>query len=238
MSDIRPTFRTVLADFIAFLRRPQLLAPAGLRAPGSLRVWVYLTLLTIGVLLGLILPLLHFWQSVFHLSDPVAFEGVSKQWLVPIVVLIAPPLEELLFRGWQSGTRGALWLLGCGLAGLIALSLATRPGNELLALALILAALIAALVGWLMLRRNRAPLAWFSRAFPLVYYTMAALFALVHLANYGEFSLIAVPLVLPQLWAGLMLGYLRQRIGLPASIAAHATSNLLVVGLALLVSPT
>jgi membrane protease YdiL (CAAX protease family) len=233
-----PTFRTTIREFAAYLRRPQLLAPSGFKAAGNAKTWLYLTLLSTAVLLGLILPIIKLWQSLFDLPDPAAFEQVSQVWLVPIVVLIAPPLEELLFRGWQTGTRGGLWLLGCALVVVSAFALATVPDRALTALAVIVAAVLAGLIGWLLLRRNPAPLVWFARAFPFIFYAMAALFALVHLANYGAFSLVAVPLVLPQLWAGLMLGYLRQRIGLPASIAAHATSNLLVVGLALLVSPT
>ena len=33
--------------------------------------------------------------------------------LLPITVLIAPVLEEMIFRGWQTGRPRALWLLGC-----------------------------------------------------------------------------------------------------------------------------
>lgn len=229
-------FRAALSDFAAFLRQPRLLASGGLTAPGNARTWLYLTLLSIAVLLGLILPFIHLWQSLFDLPDPQAFDRVSKAWLVPIVVIIAPLLEELLFRGWQSGTRAALWLLGCALAVLGAFAMATFPGRELAALGLIIAAVVAGLIGWLRLRRNRTPLAWFSRAFPFIFYAMAALFALVHLANYDQITLAVVPLVLPQFWAALVLGYLRQRIGLLGSIAAHAASNLCTVGLALLVS--
>ena len=226
----------MITEFAAFLRRPQLLASAGFRAPGNAKIWLYLTMLSMAVLLGLILPFIHLWQSLFDLSEPQAFDRVSKVWLVPIVVLIAPLLEELLFRGWQNGTRGALWLLVCTMPVLGTLVMITDPSRGLAALAIIIVAVLAGLTGWLLLRRNRTPLAWFARAFPFIFYAMAALFALVHLANYDQITLAAVPLVLPQLWAGLLLGYLRQRVGLLGSIAAHATSNLLVVGTALLVS--
>lgn len=238
MTTASPTLRAVLTDFASYLRRPQLLAPAGFKAPGNAKTWLYLTMLSMAVLLGLILPFVHLWQSLFELSDPQAFDRVSKVWLVPSVVLIAPLLEELLFRGWHSGTRGALWLLVCTLPVLGALVMVTDPSRGLAALAIIIFAMLAGLVGWLLLRRNRTPVAWFARAFPIIFYAVAALFALVHLVNYDLITLSAVPLVLPQLWAGLVLGYLRQRVGLLGSIAAHATSNLLVVGTALLVSST
>ena len=238
MTTASPTLRAVLTDFASYLRRPQLLAPAGFKAPGNAKTWLYLTMLSMAVLLGLILPFVHLWQSLFELSDPQAFDRVSEVWLVPSVVLIAPLLEELLFRGWHSGTRGALWLLVCTLPVLGALVMVTDPSRGLAALAIIIFAMLAGLVGWLLLRRNRTPVAWFASAFPIIFYAVAALFALVHLVNYDLITLSAVPLVLPQLWAGLVLGYLRQRVGLLGSIAAHATSNLLVVGTALLVSST
>lgn len=233
MTDTALTLRSTLSDFAAFLRRPQVLAAGGLRAPGNFRRWVWLTLLLVGVLIAVILPLLHLWQKAFGLPDPEAFKAFPKQWLVPTVVVIAPLIEELLFRGWQSGSRAALWLLACALMGIAGIALFQLPQGTMAALLLLLAGVGGGLAGWLLLRRKRGPLGWFARFYPVIFYAAAALFALVHLGNYGMVSLIAVPLVLPQLWAGLVLGYLRQQVGLLGAIAAHAMSNLCVVGLAL-----
>ncbi|WP_309622118.1 type II CAAX prenyl endopeptidase Rce1 family protein [Novosphingobium sp.] len=227
------TLRTTLGQFGAFLRRPQLLAPQGLLAQGSGRTWLWLTALLIAVLFALVLPFIRLWQGMFDLADPVAFEAVPQRWLMPIVVLFAPLSEELLFRGWQSGTRAALCLLGCAVLVIVAMMQVIVPGREMIALGLLAAAVLGGVAGWFVLRRNRAPLGWFARGFPVIFYLMAALFAVVHLANYGRFSLLALPLVLPQLWAGLVLGYVRQRIGLAGAIASHAASNGLVVALAL-----
>jgi membrane protease YdiL (CAAX protease family) len=68
----------------------------------------------------------------------------------------------------------------------------------------------------------------------MIFYLGAALFALPHALNYPEVSWLTLPLVLPQAWAGLTLGYLRQKIGLSAAILAHATSNGLMLGVAML----
>lgn len=233
MTDTALTMRSALSEFAVFLRRPQVLVGGGLRAPGNFQRWVWLTALLVGVLIAVILPLLHLWQKTFGLPDPEAFQAFPKQWLVPTVVVIAPLIEELLFRGWQSGSRIALWLLACALMGIAAVVLSRSPQGTMPALLLLLAAVGAGLAGWLVLRKKRGPLGWFARFYPAIFYAAAALFALVHLGNYGMVSLIAVPLVLPQLWAGLVLGYLRQQVGLIGSIAAHAVSNLCVVGLAL-----
>ena len=227
------TARTALRDFTTFLRRPQVIAGGGLRAPGNFQRWAWLTVLLITGLVVVLLPLLRLWQYAFNLPDPVAFEQFPKEWLVPTVVLLAPLSEELLFRGWQSGSRTALWLLLCALLAIAAFIAATIPGNEITALTMLIGSLLGALVGWLLLRKKRGPLGWFAKIYPVIFYAVAALFALVHLGNYGAVSLLAVPLVLPQFWAGLVLGHIRQQIGLIAAIAAHAAANGVTIGLAL-----
>lgn len=232
-AESRPTARSVLRAFTDFLRRPALLAPQGLRTAGSRRTWVWLTALLIGGLLLVLLPVLGAWQKAFALPSPDAFQAVPKQLLVPLVVLVAPVLEELLFRGWQSGRVAALWLLGCALAVAVVAALGTAL-NPLVTAGTVLAALIAAPAGWWLLRGRSAPLGWFARGFPVIFYLVAGGFALAHLSNYSRISLLAVPLVLPQLWAALVLGYMRQRLGLLPAILAHALANGCSLGLAVL----
>ncbi|MFM5884505.1 MAG: CPBP family intramembrane glutamate endopeptidase [Novosphingobium sp.] len=227
------TVRAVLREFLDFLRRPAILTPQGWRGGGGKR-WAVLTALLVIGLIGVMMPFLELWQKAFDLPSPDAFAKMDKRWLVPVVVLIAPPIEELLFRGWQRGSVSALWLLGCALAAVAVLTFVTDPAQALLAGGALLALLVAAPLGWFLLRKRPAPLAWFARVYPWIFYLVAAGFALVHLSNYPSVSLLAVPLVLPQLWAALVLGYLRQRLGLVQGILAHMTANACSIGLALL----
>ncbi len=88
----------------------------------------------------------------------------------------------------------------------------------------LLALLVAAPLGWFLLRKRGAS-GWFAAAFPAAFYLTTAIFSLSHISNYPAFSVLALPLILPQLWAGLVLGFVRMRIGLPASILAHMASN-------------
>ena len=232
VTDQKPTLSSTLADFAAFLRRPQVLAPLGRRGPGNLTRWGWLTLTMVAVLIAVLLPFLQAWQRLFALPSPEAFGQMPKAWLVPAVVVIAPVAEELLFRGWQSGRAAALWLLVCAGIGAAALVLMTMPGQSLTALGLLLAALVAAAIGWWKLRRRTQPIGWFTRSYPAIFYLAAAVFALIHLGNYPSVSLLALPMVLPQLWAALVLGHMRQRIGLIPAIAAHAVANSCTLGLA------
>ncbi len=182
-------------------------------------------------LLGLVVlvPLLGLWQKLTGIAGPDAFDKFPREWLLPVVVLAAPLLEEMLFRGWLSGRPRALWLLVCALAA--GIPLVITGGNSPLAAIGLIAALIAAPLGWFLLRKRTAP-GWFQHHFGTIFYGAALLFGAAHLVNFSQPSLLALPLVAPQLWAGTTLGYLRTRHGLWASILAHALSN----GLALMIA--
>ncbi|GEM47416.1 CPBP family glutamic-type intramembrane protease [Deinococcus cellulosilyticus] len=68
------------------------------------------------------------------------------------------------------------------------------------------------------------------RAFPVMFYLFALIFALVHLSNYNEglkslnvFTMLL--LVIPQFLAGLTFGYVRHRMGFLNAVAIHAAYN-------------
>jgi membrane protease YdiL (CAAX protease family) len=185
-------------------------------------------------LLGLIvlLVVLSGWQQVSGIEGPVAFEMFPTKYLIPLAVLAAPLLEETVFRGWLSGRPRALWLLLCLIVAVAVPMLVVL--SQVQTVILLVAALIAALTGWIVLRR-RGPAAWFTGNFKAIFYASAVIFGLIHVFNYGTPTPAVLPMILPQVWAGLTLGYLRLRIGLPAAMLVHGTSNglaLLLAGLA------
>lgn len=236
-SDMSPPLRApgaaaVLREFPQFLKKPAVLQPSGLRAPGALTALTAIVGLYLAVQLLLMLPFLKYWQTAFGLPAPDAFGKIDPLYLPFLVVLVAPVLEEVLFRGWQTGTPRALWLIGCGATGAAALYFSTYGLPPLAAGAVLAGALLAAVTGGFALRRRRTPMGWFVRAFPAIFYLVVAVFALSHLTNYATFSLLAVPMVLPQAWGALLLGFARQRIGLPGSILAHAGVNGVILGVA------
>jgi len=228
-----PGIRAVLAEWLAYLRRPHAIAPTGLRAPGSWRYLVVLGLFQVAVLYLVLLPFLQFWQASNALPGPESFGLLPPGWLVPVTVLIAPVLEELLFRGWLTGRLRGLWLLACTVGALCFIAASTAGLGEAAAGLGALALLLAAPIGWYWLRRRPAP-QWFARTFPLALYLSALAFALSHLVNYPAVSLLALPMFLPQFFAGLVLGFVRMRIGLAGSILVHAFSNGTILALAAL----
>jgi len=144
-------------------------------------------------------------------------------------LVLAPMLEEALFRGWMSGRRAAL---SFALAGLIALALlggglliggGAARWSGLAAAAVVL----AGLVRWLAARTRETEIpAWFTRHFALLVWASCVLFALIHLGNYPPLVYPAgLLLVVPQLVGGLLLAYTRTRLGLEAAILQHAAFN-------------
>ena len=223
----------LLRDMAAYFARPRLVGPSGLSAPGALGKALLLLAFHLVVLLGVLSPLLGLWQSAMGLPAPEAFGAVPKAWLVPLVVLIAPLGEEIVFRGWLTGRVRALWLLGCALAAGALLAMVNYHVAEVPASFGVVGMGLIAPIGWWLLRRRGVP-GWFEAAFPVVVWLSILIFGLLHLTNYPQLSWALLPMILPQLWAGLVLTYARMRIGLMASILIHAAANGTAITLALL----
>jgi membrane protease YdiL (CAAX protease family) len=220
-------------DFLAWLARPRLLAPSGLRAPGVRRTLLAMLALHLAVLIGVLLPLLGLWQKAMGLPSPEAFDTVSKAMLVPFVVVLAPVAEELAFRGWLTGRVRALWLVGCGFIAAGFLAMVNFHIYEVPASFAVLGMGLVAPAGWWWLRR-RGVMPGFERAFPALVWLSIVVFGLSHLSNYPRFSWALLPMVLPQLWAGMTLSYTRMRLGIFGAMLIHAAANGLSVSLALL----
>jgi len=217
-------------SLFAFLRRPRWQEPAGLDSAQAWALWrgaagLYLAGL---VVLG---GFLHVWQRAMALPAPEAFHKVPPALLLPMVGLVAPVAEEIVFRGWLTGRPRALALIA-GLAVSAGAVWTMRDGAaHPLAWLALAASVTGAVAGWFTLRRRRTP-RWFVAAFPVLFWLHALVFAAFHLGNYPRLGLAMVPMVLPQLWAGLVFGTLRMRLGLPAAMFAHALGNLAAVTLA------
>lgn len=162
--------------------------------------------------LGVIIPLglLIFWldeYGVITLPDHVlddSFESMSFLELFFYGVLLAPFLEELIFRGFIVFRRCYPLLLF--------IDLMTSLGKDKFAV----------------LRRVRR--AW-DHLFPAFVVASSLLFGYVHIFNYrGDFSMALVPLlVAPQVVSGFFLAFARVRYGLVWSMILHATTNLILL---------
>jgi membrane protease YdiL (CAAX protease family) len=225
---VRSMIRTVLADFRSYLAAPRLIAPRRI----DWRTWAVMT----GCyLIGLVVigAFLVVWQRAMHVPPPDSFARYPLPALILAVALVAPIGEEALFRGWLTGRPRALWLLAMALPAVLLLVAVSLHWHDRIAALGIVGLAIAALGGWIALRCRTKPPRWFARSFA-VWFTLSVLvFGLAHMSNYPRLSWALVPMVLPQIWAGLVFGYLRMRHGLIASMLAHACGNALALILAI-----
>lgn len=205
-------------------------APAGERA----RVLLAAGAVHLVLLAALVAPLWLASRSAGVLPAPDPSPGRLASSPLAFLV-IAPLLEELLFRGWLTGRVAALRFAACGFAAL-ALMLAgvalVPEHGRMLAWAGAGVAL-AGLVHWSLTRERadaRAVPPAFIRHFGGIVWAQALLFGLVHLGNYAALANpLGLAVVLPQVLGGLLLAFIRTRAGLAAGMAYHAGYNALVL---------
>ena len=219
--------------FFAFLKRPRLPERAAGISGRSLVGVLRMLGLDLMITLGLVIVAIGVMAVGFELPGNTLAELEFGPGVVALIVLGAPLFEETAFRGWLSGRPGHVVPLLLLALGLLAGPLLFAD-QQMLALAAAGAAILAAIASaWLL--RGRSPFGWFARFFPLFLAVSTVGFALVHLANYQEGTLpVLLPLVIPQLVLGAVLGYVRVTYGLWSSMLLHALHNGCAVGVILL----
>ena len=224
--------------FGAFLRRPRL--PEGGPAPVKAGIVALVRLYALDAVLMTILAAIGglVLLAGADLPDNMLEQTEFTPGWIAAIVLGAPLIEELIFRSWLSGRPGhviaaALMAAGAALAAAMGAAYVGEQAEMNVALSLIGAAVLAALV--LFLLRRRAPMGWFRAIFPGLFWLVTLGFGFMHLFNFEAASLaILLPLTLPQIVAGTLFGYARVHYGLWASIALHAAHNGTAVSLALI----
>lgn len=161
------------------------------------------------------------------LPDPVDLD-ISLAEDLFASLLLAPVLEELLFRGWLGGKAASLRfaLYGFVALALFLVSLAVPAAATAIALAAVIT-VFAGIIHWGRARhRDTAVPAWFIRHFRWMVWGSALVSGLTHLGNYEPLTHpLGLLVVAPQTIGGLLLAYARTRIGLGAAIAHHAAYN-------------
>lgn len=203
------------------------------------RVLVLLAVVPVHLVFGAIV-FAQLWL-IGRFAGPLPRPAVAPDTLStsPLAFLVlAPLLEELVFRSWLTGRIAALRFAACGFAAL-ALMLAgvsLLPDHARTLGWAGAGVALAGLVHW-GLTREREPMRAvppaFIRHFGWILWAQALLFGLIHLGNYAApASPLGVLVVMPQVLGGLLLAYIRTRAGLAAGIAYHAGYNGLVLAAA------
>ncbi len=220
--------------FGAFVKHPDLPPRASGISAAAFAVLGKLFVLDL-VLMALLIGLAALAQALgFKLPDHLLGQLQMTPLLIALIVVGAPIAEEIVFRGWLSGRPGHVLALLVLLAGGILFTVLSAGGNSIAALAALgLALLLAVFAIWW--KRRSDAMGFFQRHFRWFYWGSALAFGSVHLTNFtGGNALILLPLTLPQLLLGLILGYVRTRFGLWSSMLMHAAHNTLFISLVLL----
>ena len=246
-------------NFFAFLRRPRLpeddvghravfedVAPGETRpAPPTgikleaFRRTLHLFVLDILLMAPILLVAAGLEAAGVQFPDNALAELTFGPMIIAAIVLGAPLMEELAFRGWLTGRPAALVGFGAVLVlylgNTLVIPFAPEASRLLVGGALLALFVLAAILAVAALRNRPAP-RWYARAFPLFYALSVIAFAAIHITNYeqGDMALwMLLPLVIPQAVAGLVWGYARVHFGLWSSMLLHAMHNGLAVGLIL-----
>lgn len=220
-----------VGELVTFLKKPvsgeeQALHWKPLQVPGII-------LLHYLIYVGCLFIILIIWGSIKYtfkdLPEGSSFDATLST--VILVVLIAPVVEELIFRLplrfnkvnlLLSATLLSVWML--------------RGDYKAV---LIVASVVVAVVGFLLfypkLGVSRYLEKFWEKHYGIVFYFFSALFALMHILNYTNIvfpqGLFVLWMVMPQFALGVMAGYLRVRYdkGLFFGMAVHAINNLVAV---------
>ena len=156
--------------------------------------------------------------------------------LVLIGIVLAPVIEEGLFRSWLGSRRLTLFGLPVLSVGTVLLMASGASGAVLLPVMAVLGFLLTVFI----LRAVRLDPGERAAArdglFPWIFWGSGLLFALIHLSNFdgGLTSPWLLLAVVPQGLVGLVLGYVRMRYGLAPAIGFHGAYNALFLSLGLL----
>lgn len=233
-SDARPLvlraagLRAQVADIAGFVVRPSF-APRPMAWGRAAALALAIVFAFDIVLDTLVTVLTEAWDAkAGFLPEPIELELSLAEDLFS-ALLIAPLLEELVFRGWLNGRIAALRfaLHGFAALGLFTAALYVPEGYQTAVSLAGVAAVFAGLIQWGRTReRDTAVPAWFTRNFQWIVWGSSLLFGLIHLGNYEPLTHpLGLLAVLPQTIGGLLLAYTRTRLGLGAAVVHHAAYN-------------
>ncbi|OKS85913.1 CPBP family glutamic-type intramembrane protease [Mucilaginibacter polytrichastri] len=149
-----------------------------------------------------------------------------------IIALLAPIIEETVFRLWLTGRKGfiflsiiaASWVIITKVKGISIYSGVNGEFFHNLVSAIFLGAIFFGVVNLTVLKKFR------SNHFKLLYWGSSVAFGLIHIANFAPLKLslllIYPLLILPQMAMGFLLGFIRVKNGFLYAVMIHCLINL------------
>ncbi|WDF54877.1 CPBP family intramembrane glutamic endopeptidase [Mucilaginibacter sp. KACC 22063] len=172
-----------------------------------------------------------------QVRDNFVKKSINKSDFIWVAALLAPIIEEVVFRLWLSFKKRDIVISLTLISLLIAVKLNGHHIYQLQVDEIIKLLGIATLSGIIILfLSRRIPTVEITNlAFKSIYWISCALFGLLHITNFGTFNwkiAWAYPFfVIPQLLLGCILGFIRIKDGLIWAIMVHCLVNFILVKL-------
>jgi hypothetical protein len=223
-----PIARETAAELLQFFRQPRLLLPRTI--DGGAFAIILATILAIDIGIDLLVNLLIWSGEVAGNDAPTAYPFAwSSSTEVFSLLLVAPVLEELQFRGWLNGRRRNLILAAVLVPPLLLLMDFTIFPKEWLMTGWIACYVLAAGMGFWWWRQgpvDQPVPEWFTQYFGVIVWGSTIAFGLIHAAGFSDFEWGPDLLyILPQTIGGMMLAFTRLKLGLGAAMLHHALFN-------------
>lgn len=153
--------------------------------------------------------------KLFEIKDKKVFSFLT-------VVILAPLIEESVFRYQLKN-----WFLAFLAWGILisALFYSLFPQQGIISIGILIT---ICSIPFYFKTKKTIQFQFIKTAFKYHFYSTAIVFGLVHVSNYNQplqYGWAIVLLVLPQLFIGFILGYVRMRFGLKNAMIFHAAYN-------------
>lgn len=141
------------------------------------------------------------------------------------IVLIAPILEELVFRNALKYSRVAIAIAIGLILRMICKNFITQP--DYIPTAIGLCFLSIPFIAIALKYVDSALKNLWINNFHFIFHAVAIIFGLVHLSNYDHINnyFLAIPLIASQVISGYVLGFIKMKFGILYSISLHSTWN-------------
>lgn len=224
--------QSVLADFLTFLRRPDIEASTASTITARLFLVMWLMVISLAATLFFVLLAL----PVFMLSEVAVGDNLKQVLDRPFLsmfvalVVLGPLVEEMIFRGWLTGTYRSIIataiFLGAFYGGANLLEGLSNKAPT--TAALVLVAALAFLVFALIERQlSSARSCIFKRLFPYAFWLQGIVFGGLHLTNVtGSSILLPILATLPLIICEWIFAYARVVAGFGSAWLLHALYNL------------
>jgi len=235
---------SLIPDMIAYWKRPQFTTERMSITSESLIDLIKLLAFSLGGVFALMI----FTGFVFQIlgaERPNVSEDFAKasqqSYFIILAVILAPIVEEVLFRSWLGVKWGVLLILPILLWSL-GVIIFLQDKDMVFEVDVLCLVGLTVLTGLYIIQycrtanRQNYHEQVLERLFPFIFWATLFAFGLIHLSNFdiNMSGPLMILIVLPQIFIGAVLGFLRMRFGLISAIGFHAAYNGVLIGLSAL----